>query len=203
MAKGRISRHHHALKNARVMRVCPDEIKMTTHITQQDGSSRALRRKHLLRLPVEFPRVRAYDRLVKVFLAPEIIIEQGLVDAGSCGNSIGARAGQPRLGEDALRGRQDSGARRHTVVVMQPAQDKPGFSGCQGDLTNQSVKSPQTQGPVKDFVHPKAEAVASVPARSGTACGFSLDAVPGQGRSAGQRAEDTKSRSLPTAWGTC
>ena len=87
--------HHHPLEDAGVIGVGPDKVKVIADITQQDGPRRALRRKHFTSLLLEFPHLRAHHRLVKPFLALEVIIEQGFVHAGGGGNGVGARPARP------------------------------------------------------------------------------------------------------------
>ena len=81
------------------------------------GPAGPLRRKYLASLLLEFPYLRAHDRLVKLFLALEVVIEQGFVHASGCGNGVGARPRQAVFGIDLLGSLQDGGPCLNAVPV--------------------------------------------------------------------------------------
>jgi len=90
---------------------CANEVEMQVHVAQQDRARRARGGEHVQHGAIEFLEVIFHDGFVQLFFARKIIIEQGLVDAGSDSNGVRACSGQSGFREDIFGGRQDRRAR--------------------------------------------------------------------------------------------
>ena len=103
---------HHLMEKGGISMMGADEIKMEADVTQQDLPRRSRIGEEIEGLSVKIGEMVLQYRLIKAFLAFEIVIEEGFINPRFVGDGISAGASQSAFGKDPFGSGQDSAPRR-------------------------------------------------------------------------------------------
>ena len=119
--------HHFGLHDPRVKRVIGDVIEMGARIGQDFFFRRQIARKDFSNCCDKAAKDLIEYGVVECFLVFEVVIEQGLIDAGGAGDGIGACAGRALAGE-LTHGRIEDGG---TAFLGSSSGTHPRFGRCE------------------------------------------------------------------------